>query len=183
MLKVNNKFKQCCRCKRKLVVEGNYYLDRRDNKPRSYCKKCSHSACKQYRASDKGKQQKKRIRLKYRQQQLAFVNEVKKRITCQVCNESCVACLDFHHLGDKDGQVTSFGTWTSLILELKKCIVLCCNCHRKWHAGIISIPTVPLTIPENLFGKYIQKPHRVKDYFTLTTTPSLSVTSPYQTCG
>ena len=153
--------KRCSKCKNDYPVT-EFFLDHRDGSRRSYCRQCSYGICKRYRGTEQGKRHKKLARKRYRQQQISFVNELKALNKCQVCNESCLACLDFHHLGDKDGQVMSFFTWTKLITEIKKCIVLCCNCHRKKHAGIITIPNVPLTIPVELLQKYIQKPWRVK---------------------
>ena len=48
------------------------------------------------------------------------------------------ACFDFHHLEDKEKELSKLiHSWSSkyglIIQELKKCIVLCSNCHRKLH--------------------------------------------------
>lgn len=152
--------KKCSQCKQTLPIT-DFYIDKRDNTARSYCKLCSHNICKKYRGSEAGKQQKKLIRLKYRKQMLDFCNELKSTTKCQVCKDDCVVCLDFHHLHSKKDQVTSFSTWTKLLAEIGKCIILCCKCHRKGHAGMIELPKVPLTIPTELLGKFIQRPERV----------------------
>lgn len=153
--------KKCSQC-HKMLPLTDFYLDRRDNKPRSYCKLCSHQNCKRYRHSEGGKQQKKLIRQKYGQQMTSFCNELKSITKCQVCNEPCIECLDFHHLHSKLDVVTRLGTWSKLLSEIKKCVVLCCNCHRKGHGGLIDFPSVPVTVPDELLHKYIQKPERVK---------------------
>ena len=56
---------------------------------------------------------------------------------CQECQESNIACLDFHH---RDPTEKSFVISCSLHLsfdklktEAKKCDLLCSNCHRKHH--------------------------------------------------
>jgi hypothetical protein len=30
-------------------------------------------------------------------------------------------------------------SWDRWLTEAQKCIILCCNCHRKVHAGILKI--------------------------------------------
>lgn len=60
---------------------------------------------------------------------------------CLYCGETHPAVLDFHHLQDKEhaiGSLTNRNNLTDKIKklikeEIKKCIVLCSNCHRKLH--------------------------------------------------
>ena len=66
----------------------------------------------------------------------------------------CICCgfnkhysaLDFHHLDPsiKEFNLTrnSIG-WNKLQSELDKCVLLCSNCHRMIHAGIIQLPDDP----------------------------------------
>jgi hypothetical protein len=64
-----------------------------------------------------------------------------KSCGCAICGEKEPCCLDFHHLRDKEF-VVSAGVDVSkerLFDEIDKCVVLCANCHRKLHAGIISL--------------------------------------------
>ena len=58
---------------------------------------------------------------------------------CSICEESEPACLDFHHLGDKDMPVSQMKGMSDvrILEEIAKCVLLCANCHRKVHAGII----------------------------------------------
>ena len=54
----------------------------------------------------------------------------------------CVDALEFHHLSDKDFGISSDGhirSWEKIRKELDKCILLCSNCHRELHAGILKI--------------------------------------------
>ena len=64
-----------------------------------------------------------------------------KRNGCIKCSEKEHACLDFHHLGDKDLSVSAMlGMNDERVQEeINKCVVLCSNCHRKLHAGIIGL--------------------------------------------
>jgi hypothetical protein len=67
---------------------------------------------------------------------------------CAHCGERDSICLDLHH---EDGETKSpklkrtaaspkayWGdlTWAELVEEIKKCVVLCANCHRKEEARL-----------------------------------------------
>lgn len=66
---------------------------------------------------------------------------------CVICNYSkCNAALEFHHI---DPTQKEFGigaargsiiNWNKLVEEVKKCVILCANCHREIHEGIIELP-------------------------------------------
>lgn len=67
-----------------------------------------------------------------------------KRICgCKLCDEKEPCALDFHHLDptQKDLEVTRMSNFSikRLKLEIRKCVVLCSNCHRKVHAGILDV--------------------------------------------
>jgi hypothetical protein len=56
-------------------------------------------------------------------------------------------CLDFHHAdpAEKDidpAQAVSLKGWSidRIRAEIAKCAVLCANCHRKAHAGRLTLP-------------------------------------------
>lgn len=62
---------------------------------------------------------------------------------CVICNyDRCPEALDFHHIDpfQKDFQMgdilASPQRWTIIVAELKKCVLLCANCHRELHAGL-----------------------------------------------
>lgn len=61
---------------------------------------------------------------------------------CQCCGyNKCITALEFHHLDPKQKDF-SFGnnanrSWASTKEELKKCILLCANCHREIHSNYI----------------------------------------------
>lgn len=66
---------------------------------------------------------------------------------CQMCGyKRCPAALDFHH---KDESQKQFGisakgytrSWEAVKAELNGCYLLCANCHREAHAGILQLPS------------------------------------------
>lgn len=70
-----------------------------------------------------------------------LVYQIKSNSKCLYCNCSKLECLDFHHT--EDNKENSIGamirdkniTMEQLETEIKKCIVLCSNCHRTLHAN------------------------------------------------
>lgn len=70
---------------------------------------------------------------------------------CVICGyDTYAGALDFHHLNpdDKSFQlsVAEIGlvSYDRMIEESEKCILLCSNCHRELHGGLISIAYVEI---------------------------------------
>jgi hypothetical protein len=74
---------------------------------------------------------------------------------CLICKEDRTPCLDFHHLDPKTKKsaVTFCRSYTSLMNEVNKCVVLCSNCHRLHHAQELPLPpnTQPLALTIGMF--------------------------------
>jgi 5-methylcytosine-specific restriction endonuclease McrA len=70
-----------------------------------------------------------------------FSNAKASGCTAPGCSEREPVCLDFHHLEGKDMLVSKMLGMNDarVAQEIAKCIILCANCHRKVHAGIITI--------------------------------------------
>ena len=84
---------------------------------------------------------KRRIRLKIKMVEY-------KGGKCQFCGYSrCLAALDFHHLNPS---VKSFNlsmdnlfkSWNVILSEVDKCALVCTNCHREIHAGLIKLSQI-----------------------------------------
>lgn len=62
---------------------------------------------------------------------------------CIFCGyDRCSAALDFHHLveNQKKFGLSQNGltrSWAKTKLELSKCILVCANCHREIHVGLL----------------------------------------------
>lgn len=77
----------------------------------------------------------------HRNKAIRIIFEAKKN-GCVLCGyNKCSNALDFHHINPNQEKKTknshSFKDLRikTLITEIKKCIVVCANCHREIHAG------------------------------------------------
>lgn len=65
--------------------------------------------------------------------------------SCINCGEVENVCLDHHHVNPEekhDGighMLTELRSIESILKEIDKCVIICSNCHRKLHAGLITI--------------------------------------------
>lgn len=135
--------KTCNKCKTaKPLEEFRKSCTKKDGR-RYTCKSCCKAYEKikfqdpEYRAKRYLSRKKWRVKLKK-------IGESRKSLGCLTCDEKEICCLDFHHKDPKLKKLclSQFSKFTSLqqfIDELDKCIVLCSNCHRKLHAGLISL--------------------------------------------
>ncbi len=69
---------------------------------------------------------------------LEYIRSFKESSCCELCGESATVCLDFHHrtaseksfsLSDAKDQ-----TFDAIKAEIRKCAVVCANCHRVIHS-------------------------------------------------
>lgn len=63
---------------------------------------------------------------------------------CWLCHYSkCDKAIDFHHVDPKtkvfpiNANTSANIKWNDIFLEMKKCVRLCCRCHREYHSGMI----------------------------------------------
>ncbi len=62
---------------------------------------------------------------------------------CTFCGyDKCAGALEFHHLDPKGkdfglGQNGLTRSWEKTKNELNKCVLVCSNCHKEIHAGLL----------------------------------------------
>jgi len=103
-----------------------------------WCKECLREYDHERHQSQRPKilQQKKARREKIQE----WLKENKKPLCCSKCSENDPVCMDFHHIDESEkdfniGEAITKGYSIKRIeTEMKKCVVLCANCHRKEHA-------------------------------------------------
>lgn len=70
-----------------------------------------------------------------------LVSSLKK--PCVVCGEDDPVCIDFHHRNPKDKKYAISCMYSlneeKIRKEIEKCVCVCSNCHRKIHAGKITV--------------------------------------------
>ena len=66
---------------------------------------------------------------------------------CAVCGYSKSShAFDLHHLNPNEKEFTLGNiransiSWERIVVELRKCVMLCANCHREFHGGLVEIP-------------------------------------------
>jgi hypothetical protein len=75
---------------------------------------------------------------KHRKNKRVEWQEFKATFACTVCGFSHPAALDFHHIDRTNyksvNKLAQQGLYKQAKEEIKKCIVLCANCHRIHHS-------------------------------------------------
>lgn len=122
---IEAKEKFCNKCKI-LKSSSEFYLRRNGTGFSPYCKVCQINQTIE-----------RQRRLK--QQALEY-----KGGQCFVCKyQRCVLALEFHHLdpGAKEFTIShcKSTTFNKIKSELNKCIILCSNCHKEYHSGLIAL--------------------------------------------
>jgi hypothetical protein len=71
---------------------------------------------------------------------IKYINNYKKSHNCAICKENAQCCLEFHHIDKKNKLFTISSAicnikidMKSLRAEMRKCVILCSNCHKKLH--------------------------------------------------
>ena len=116
--------KICTKCGRELPLDMFNWRNKAKGTRRADCKECHSGYMKQ----------------KY-QENKEIIGQMKANQGCAKCGDTRSYVLDYHHI---DPSVKTEGIarmvsnhYTSLneetLNEIKKCVVLCANCHREWH--------------------------------------------------
>ena len=112
-------------CKKHGLTE---YVLRNDGRYR--CKKCSVEAVQR------------------RREKLKLLAVEYKGGECEVCGyKKCVNALEFHHIDPNEkefgvGENRYTRSIEAIKKELDKCILVCSNCHREIHAGLIDVDNI-----------------------------------------
>jgi len=73
---------------------------------------------------------------RYKRERIEFIRDYKISQGCSVCGyNKCGDALEFDHINreDKKFSLSSCGSrsWEAIHEEIKKCVLLCANCHRE----------------------------------------------------
>lgn len=138
----------CTKCKTEKSRQEFHKAKNNRNGLQSRCKVCNSNGVKDYYSFDI-KDSKAKYKRRASNTVLLFSAKValhKEFYGCLLCSQSDASCLDLHHLdpNTKDMPVSHLvrqKCWSKVEQEITKCIVLCANCHRRYHAGRFSFLT------------------------------------------
>ena len=126
-------------CQEILPKTVEFFATRTDRKNltfQSNCRECQKKYRKNHYLNNKKKYIDKAA--KYTKDIVGWFYEIKKELKCEFCGENRYWVLDFHHKDpkEKDAEIATLiymGSKKRIINEIKKCSVLCSNCHRDLH--------------------------------------------------
>ena len=126
--------KKCSKCNEEKEL-NQFYVNNQNKKSglSAYCKKCQKTDKKIHYKNNKEQYTKNVFN------NSLWLLEIKMELKCERCGFDHPAALDFHH---KDPTQKEFGIGgrstkknrEKTLEEIKKCEVLCSNCHRIEHA-------------------------------------------------
>lgn len=128
---------KCSKCNKDKSRECFY--NREDGRPHSWCRDCNKAYQREHYHLTKDRYREARLinNRKRRKEVSEYMHEYKLEKGCKSCGyNKCYAALDFHHPNkDKEHNISTMGTNSlkKVKEEIKKCIVLCANCHRELH--------------------------------------------------
>lgn len=131
--------KQCPRCELEKEESEFYFKNKKKDILSSYCKICQKEFNKTHYRNNKDSYI-KRAKISNEKVKDVFkkhiINYLKEH-SCIICGEKDIVVLEFDHRNPKEKKF-SIGHHTSMYLnletideEIKKCDVLCANCHRR----------------------------------------------------
>lgn len=115
-----------------------------------YCKMCSRKQGQSH--YNKNKQQVIQRSRANRNRGNFWYTQFKNTLECMNCGENHPSCLEFHHMSsvDKQNEPSNIYKWETFKREISQCIVVCANCHRKIHSGVLSVTHL---CPSSLMNK------------------------------
>lgn len=133
--------KTCGRCRREKSVDEFHRQSKTHDGRQTVCKLCKRVIdCERYSEDSRKRQKNDEYRDRIRQ----AITEYKLSAGgCKYCDEKEPVALDLHHPEtDKEFNVSQWQKlgkgFEAVVMEMKKCDVVCSNCHRKLHAGLIA---------------------------------------------
>ncbi len=135
--------KNCSKCHTDKPTTEYFMKNSKTGLLHAQCKECYRTSRKQTYAKhyekykevyrERAKKRHQEQREKFRQNILAYLKDK----ACKSCGESDVRVLEFDHLdpyqkGFTISQAVKLNkSWDNVLTEIKKCQILCANCHRK----------------------------------------------------
>lgn len=131
--------KKCNMCQEILPKTKEFFATRTDRKTLTYqsnCRNCQKEYRKKHYEKNKAKYIQKSSN--YVKKTVEWFNNLKDGLECEICGENRYWVLEFHHKdpSNKESEVASLvrkSNRDKILKEIKKCLVLCSNCHKDLH--------------------------------------------------
>lgn len=150
-------FKTCSKCNQTKDLAHFYLKDKITGRRHAQCKSCNRIArtlkykvhYEKYGEQYRDRARKRKLKIKSERQKLLY--QLLSGKVCEHCGYDDIRALEFDHI---DPTLKSFGisraindcyAWDKILIEIKKCRVLCANCHKirtaqqqnwsKWRLG------------------------------------------------
>lgn len=119
-----------------------------------WCRTCNQKKSREYYSKNKEKQIQQIYASRKRRKSIIVrkLHAYLKENPCTNCGFDKVAALDFDHLDEQEKEmnislmIADGYSWENILKEIKKCQVLCSNCHRiktardyKWYMSDIAV--------------------------------------------
>jgi len=131
--------KICSKCKQEKELIDFIKRSKSKDGYSSYCKQCEYEWSKKsyYRTSGKRNKHIIERRRRLAEERNKLISSL--NLKCKICGFDHPAVLDFHHIDPKEKfKTVSDLKWSgcsneTFLNEIKKCDILCSNCHRIEH--------------------------------------------------
>jgi hypothetical protein len=128
--------RKCYRCGESKPVEDFSWRRKKKGQRDTFCRPCrseygrEHYEAHRQRYIDQAAVSKRKLMLA----RTKFLIKFFETNPCADCGEADPIVLEFDHLRDKSfdiGPALSRRSWQSILAEMRKCEVVCANCHRR----------------------------------------------------
>jgi aerobic-type carbon monoxide dehydrogenase small subunit (CoxS/CutS family) len=138
--------KKCSRCETVKAYDefGKYKSGRKAETYQAYCRACVREYVRSYRlAHPEYVERTIETSRNWREENFRWVERYKLERGCERCGyNTCSRALEAHHVSDKNmnlAVMTRRHSRAKIEAELKKCKILCSNCHREYHSGLFTL--------------------------------------------
>ncbi len=130
--------KYCTGCEKDKLIDDFAWKNKKAGKKQSKCKECYRQKSNElYKTSLTRKNSIKKRNKDLGDWHTQIIRRYKEFVGCKRCKTKYkYYILDLHHLGDKDDHISVLirrASWQTIKKEVRKCIVVCSNCHRTIH--------------------------------------------------
>lgn len=135
--------KVCSKCKTSKDESEYFFKNKKINRLHAQCKSCYKLHRQGYYTEHynkyrdqyllRGKKRREKMRFEFRSNMLEYLSNK----ACLDCGENDIRVLELDHISPKNKKFTisqsvKLGySWSKVKLELKKCRILCANCHKR----------------------------------------------------